>query len=186
MATLITGVILNTSAIMAGVGQQSVPLACADAGLKDKDHWVQCSITNETQFDMVYVGEYFDSGEYYTSPPQKISPFSNREFAVSKKWGLAGVSGGNAWELKLDSSHTLPLSLGFTDPVVGACKSAALPYSSAESTYSAATDKGASGASIIYSGHNSAGEMVEFIITATSVTTGNYAVYTLRQIEVKW
>lgn len=72
---------------------------------------MHCTVRNETQFDIVYDREYWDSGTYYDSPPQKIAKFSAGIFSVCKKTGFAGVSGGNSWKTMLDDKNVFHFSL---------------------------------------------------------------------------
>ena len=36
--------------------------------LTSKHRWLQCTVKNETQFDVLLLDTYFDSGRYWTSP----------------------------------------------------------------------------------------------------------------------
>ncbi|OTB03219.1 hypothetical protein M426DRAFT_322010 [Hypoxylon sp. CI-4A] len=181
----VTGVILTAAALAVGIGQLVVALDSGDDTLQSKDHWMHCTVRNETQFDIVYNREYWDSGTYYQGPPQKITKFSAGTFSVCKKTGFAGVSGGNSWKIILDDKTVFHFSLGYTDPVVGSRKSAAVDSDGNPKTgYEAAAERGCSGRSPIYEGKDEDGELTYFIIDVTSVT-GHHSTYTIQQSEVK-
>ena len=167
---------------------------------------MQCTVRNETQFDIIYQDNYFDSGTYYEAPPQKIDKFSHGNFSACNKWGLAGMSGGNWWKLILDDKNVFKFSLvrcflftprieselahmfscqGYTDPVIGSRKSAAVESDGdPKDGYNAATERGASGRSTFYKGVDKDGNETWFLIEVTSVT-GHHSVFTVRQNEIK-
>ncbi|GLB43548.1 hypothetical protein LshimejAT787_1400600 [Lyophyllum shimeji] len=180
----VTGVILSGAAVLVAVAQLVVALDDGDDTLKSKDHWMQCSVRNETQFDIIYNNEYFDSGTYYRAPPIKIPKFSTGQFSVCNKWGLAGVSGGNAWKVILDNNHSFPFALGFTDPFIGARKSAAIEHGSAKDGYNAASERGANGVSDVYTGKDDDGNTTYFLL-ALSAVTGHHSMFTVHQTEIK-
>ncbi|KAL7792021.1 hypothetical protein V8C37DRAFT_381366 [Trichoderma ceciliae] len=180
------GVILAAASLAVSIGQLVVALDDGDDTLHSKDHWMHCTIRNETQFEVIYNSVYFDSGTYYEAPPRRIAKFSAGTFSVCNKWGLAGVSGGNSWSLILDDDTVFNFSLGFTDPVLGSRKSAAVESSDAdpEDGYNEAAERGATGRSPIYRGYDEDEEETYFIIDLTSVT-GHHSTFTIHQSEIK-
>ncbi|KAF1994460.1 hypothetical protein P154DRAFT_624674 [Amniculicola lignicola CBS 123094] len=81
----IAGVVLSAAALAVAISQLVVALEDRDDTLQSKDHWMQCTIWNETQFDMIYQDVYWDSDTYYQAPPQKIDKFSSGTFSACNK-----------------------------------------------------------------------------------------------------
>ena len=80
--------------------------------LTDKFRWVQCTIKNETQFDLLLQGTYFDSGRYWDAPGsfgsfnQMVFSCCNGDHTV-----MTGVTGGTEFRLSLDDQHYYDIAL---------------------------------------------------------------------------
>jgi hypothetical protein len=77
--------------------------------IKDKSRWLQCTVKNETQFDILLIDTYFDSGRYWTAPGS-FDPFAQLVFSCCNGDG-DGVSGGTAFRLSLDGKHYYDVSI---------------------------------------------------------------------------
>ena len=84
----------------------------APKDLKDKFRWLQCTIKNETQFDLLLQGTYFDSGRYWDAPggfgqfEQHVFTCCNGDHTI-----LTGATGGTAFSLSLDENHKFDIAL---------------------------------------------------------------------------
>jgi hypothetical protein len=106
--------LLNTALIVQfscnQVGKQLIPSPPTE--LKDKHRWAQLTIKNETQFDILLQGTYFDSGRYWTAPGS-IPDFQQSVFSICNGDNtiLTGVSGGTAYRLSLDADNFFDFAL---------------------------------------------------------------------------
>ena len=72
---------------------------------------MQCTVKNETQFDILLLDTYFDSGRYWTAPGgfgnfnQLVFSCCNGDHTV-----LTGATGGTAFRVSLDDKHYYDLS----------------------------------------------------------------------------
>ncbi|KAG2154311.1 uncharacterized protein EDB93DRAFT_1248510 [Suillus bovinus] len=81
----------------------------ADNDLKEKFHWINCSLKNATQFNYMIVGSYFSSGCYWKAP-EGGTPFSSTMFSCCNGDGaITGMTGGTAFNLWLDSEQSFKL-----------------------------------------------------------------------------
>ena len=73
---------------------------------------MQCTIKNETQFDLLLQGTYFDSGKYWDAPGG-FGQFNQLVFSCCNGDNtiLTGVSGGTAFRLSLDDQHYYDIAL---------------------------------------------------------------------------
>nr|POE63649.1 hypothetical protein CFP56_04552 [Quercus suber] len=167
-----------------GTGDSAV--AAVDETLRGKRHWMECTVKNETQFDIFYETVYFNSGNYYATPPSKIEKYHSASFSVCNAFGLADVSGGNLWRLRLDNNTSEYFSLGFTDPDLGARRSAAVPSvnRSPHDGYGAATAAGAGDILAWCKGRGEDQQEVWFMIELMSVT-GHHTTYTIQQLQLQ-
>ena len=87
---------------------------------KDKGYWIQGIVRNCTQFTLtVRPPPYFDSGRYEVHPDQ-ISAFNVGHFtAVNNDNGAGGATGGNTWDLPLDSNVQFNLALVGSSVLLG-------------------------------------------------------------------
>ncbi|EDR00324.1 uncharacterized protein LACBIDRAFT_314489 [Laccaria bicolor S238N-H82] len=187
MATAVAGIVLSAIGVAKGIGDTGVALFGGEDTLKRKRHWMQCSVKNETQYELVLADSYFDSGEYYDAPHATIPKFSVASFSVCNRTGLAGVSGGNLWTMELDNKTELKFSLGYTDPVVGSRKSGAIVGHKAKDGYEGATQYGTNSKSGEYKGKDDKNTPTYFFFTLTAVT-GHHTIYTIRQTvtDTEW
>jgi hypothetical protein len=76
----------------------------ADA-LREKTRWLQCTLKNQTQFNILLLNTYFDSGRYWDAPggartfTQDVFSVCNGDNSV-----FTGVSGGTAYRIALDNN----------------------------------------------------------------------------------
>lgn len=137
--TIITGTELSTE--VARVARELIP--SPPAGLMAKFRWLECTIKNETQFDVFLLDTHFDSGRYWTSPGG-FSPFALTTFSACNgdNTFFTGATGGNAFRLTLDDNTHFDFSLGWTSPAAGTYKTAVVESSKGIDGYIAATEFG--------------------------------------------
>ena len=78
--------------------------------LKDYHRWIQCTLKNETQFDILLLDTHFDSGRYYTAPGG-FGPFSQLVFSAVSSGFLTGATGGTAFRVSLDDKEFFNFAL---------------------------------------------------------------------------
>jgi hypothetical protein len=79
--------------------------------LTDKYRWLQCSLKNETQFSILLLETYFDSGRYWDAPGS-LGSFDQLVFSCCNDDGVpTGVMGGTAFRLSLDDTHYYDFAL---------------------------------------------------------------------------
>ncbi|KAG1883433.1 hypothetical protein F4604DRAFT_1738366 [Suillus subluteus] len=114
----------------------------ADDDLKEKFHWINCSLKNITQFNYTVVDNYFSSGRYWKAP-EGDKAFSSVTFSCCNGDGaITGATGGTAFNLWLDSQQSFDFAVGWTDPLVGSMKAGVVESAVAEAGYDAATREG--------------------------------------------
>ena len=71
--------------------------------LKDYHRWIQCTLKNETQFQITVLDSYFNSGRYWDSLTT-VNPFAQMGFSLCSSHGsiLTGVSGGTAFRTTMN------------------------------------------------------------------------------------
>ncbi|KAF7794751.1 hypothetical protein EIP86_005889 [Pleurotus ostreatoroseus] len=77
----IAALIVDAAALALSIGEvtkKAVPEPTD--GLKSKTRWLQCTVKNETQFQILLNDSYIDSGRYYTAPGS-IPPFNQMVFS---------------------------------------------------------------------------------------------------------
>ncbi|GJE99082.1 hypothetical protein PsYK624_153230 [Phanerochaete sordida] len=181
IATIITGVELAVE--VGKVAAEIIP--DPPKTLQDKHRWVQCTIKNETQFDLLLENTYFDSGRYWTAPGG-FSGFQQMVFSGCNGDGtvLTGVSGGCAFRISLDDQHYYDISLGWTNPEVGAFKAGVVNSAQGVDGYNAATPEGgALTSNVIFQGKDKAGNPAKFRINV-SAAPGQETLYVVKQILV--
>ncbi|KAG2109956.1 uncharacterized protein F5147DRAFT_836497 [Suillus discolor] len=103
----------------------------ADDDLKEKFHWINCSLKNATQF------------HYSVKAPGGDGPFSSTTFSCCNGDGaVTGATGGIAFSLWLDSKHSFDFAVGWTDPLLGSMKAGVVESAVAEAGYNAASREG--------------------------------------------
>ncbi|KAG8950271.1 hypothetical protein FRC04_007905 [Tulasnella sp. 424] len=86
---------------------------------ENKNRWLVCTVKNMTDFPILSMANYMDSGRYDDSP-QRVEPFEIMTFTCCEK--MWGVSGGHSFCINLDSGNQLFFALGFTNPYAGTLK----------------------------------------------------------------
>ena len=88
------------------------PIEPPPQDLKEKYRWIQCTLKNATQFDIVLTDTYFDSGRYWTAPAS-LGAFSQMTWSACNQDGsmFTGATGGTAFRLSLDGEHQFDISL---------------------------------------------------------------------------
>jgi len=115
----------------------------AEDDLKDKLRWIQCCVKNLTQFKLLVLESYFDSGGYWAAPkPEKDSEFTQVVFSGSNGNGPTGVTGGTAFRLSLDTKTFFDFAVGWTMPLIGSNKAGVVESSKAKDGYDIATPGG--------------------------------------------
>ncbi|GJE99081.1 hypothetical protein PsYK624_153220 [Phanerochaete sordida] len=181
LSTIITGAELAGK--VGDVAKQVVPAPSAD--LKDKHRWVQCTVKNETQFDLLLEDTYFDSGRYWTAPGG-FSGFAQMVFSCCNgdNTVLTGVSGGCAFRISLDDQNYYDISLGWTNPELGAFKAGVVQSAKGVDGYNAATPVGAALTSdVVFQGKDKDGNPAKFRINV-SAAPGQETLYVVKQILV--
>lgn len=89
--------------------EKSVP--DASSTVKNKHRWIQCTIKNKTQFQIVLLDTYWSSGRYDLAPGG-ASAFGQIVFdgCNGDNTILTGVSGGNSFRIVLDATHSFDLA----------------------------------------------------------------------------
>lgn len=80
--------------------------------LEEKHRWMQCTIKNETQFQLVYQETYFNSGKFWNAPGG-AGAFKPMDFGVCNHDNsiMTGVSGGSTLKLHLDETHSFVFAI---------------------------------------------------------------------------
>ncbi|KAI0713533.1 hypothetical protein C8Q76DRAFT_796493 [Earliella scabrosa] len=179
--TIITGVELATK--IGKVAGELIPSPPTD--LKDKFRWVQCTVKNETQFDVLLLDTHFDSGRYWTSPGG-FGSFSQMAFSACNgdHTFMTGATGGTAFRLSLDDQHYYDFSLGWTAPATGAYKAGVAESGKGVDGYNAADNDGGSIMSkYVFEGKDKDGHPAKFRIHI-SAAPGQEALFVVKQVPV--
>ncbi|KAI0295286.1 hypothetical protein BC826DRAFT_291736 [Russula brevipes] len=153
--------------------------------LKDKFRWLQCTVKNETQFDILLMNTYFDSGRYWTAPGS-FNPFEQLVFSCCNGDGsiLTGATGGTAFRLWLDDKHCYDVSFGWTNPTFGSYKAGVTESSKGKDGYEVANPYGGSILSKnVFEGKDKRGKPAKFRIHV-SAAPGQDALYVIKQVPV--
>ncbi|KAG1861450.1 hypothetical protein C8R48DRAFT_657658 [Suillus tomentosus] len=163
--------------------QEVVPGASDD--LKEKFHWINCSLKNATQFHYSVVDTYFDSGRYWKAPGGD-GPFTSTTFSCCNGDGaVTGVTGGTAFTLWLDSKHSFDFAVGWTDPILGSMKAGVVESAVAEDGYNAATREGGHIQSKNrYKGKDEKGVPTEFYIRISASPGKDPMSFVVQQVPV--
>ncbi|RPD55160.1 hypothetical protein L226DRAFT_616190 [Lentinus tigrinus ALCF2SS1-7] len=180
LTTLVTGGELITK--IKDVAKALIPEPAKD--LKSKTRWIQCTLKNETQFDVLLQGTYFDSGRYWDAPGS-FGEFSQLVFSCcNQDLEPAGVSGGTAFRLSLDTKHYYDFALGWTNPKIGSIKASVVESSNPKDAYKAAKEGGGSLTSkYVFQGKDKEGKKAQFVIHI-SAAPGTQTLFVLKQVEV--
>ncbi|KDQ13439.1 hypothetical protein BOTBODRAFT_66681 [Botryobasidium botryosum FD-172 SS1] len=159
------------------------PLPSPPPGLEDKRRWIQCTVKNATQFNILFQGTYLDSGRYWDAPGS-IAPFHTMTFSgCNGDYSIfTGVSGGNAFSITLDHNTTWDFALGWTNPYAGSIKGAVVESSDPQSGYEHANANGNSIRSTSsYRGKDADGNEI-IIHFHVSAAPGQRATYVITQV----
>ncbi|KAI0373243.1 hypothetical protein BV20DRAFT_1050153 [Pilatotrama ljubarskyi] len=159
--------VLNQGADLANniaqVASKPIPKPASD--LQEKYRWLQCTLKNETQFDIVLLDTYFDSGRYWTAPgnvnafDQMVWSACNRDDSV-----FTGVAGGTGFRIMMDANNYHDFAVGYTNPTIGAYKAGvAVASGKGVDGYELADSAGRSGTTkAVYEGKDKDGNPVKF------------------------
>ncbi|KAF8593003.1 hypothetical protein BDV93DRAFT_419975, partial [Ceratobasidium sp. AG-I] len=119
--------------------------------VQEKRRWLQGVVRNATDFDVLVVTSYFDSGRY-DQPPEHLRPFQLGTLTASEGENtvMTGVSGGLTYQVDIDRLHSFYFSIGFTNPYLGAYKAGVAPTDRPVDGYNAATKEGGTVESDLY------------------------------------
>lgn len=82
------------------------------AELKDRWNGVEIFIRNLTQFELTLCDSYTNWGRPAKGPASTVLPFSTMTYSYcNKAYSLGGVGAGNAFKLRLDSSHEFAIAI---------------------------------------------------------------------------
>ncbi|MBO9883563.1 hypothetical protein [Xanthomonas sp. D-109] len=96
----------------------------------DRHRTLELLVVNGTQQRLIWEESFFDSGTTFAGPtPMNIMPISEQSLTGASLWAVAnskksiltGVSGAGKWRIE---GSDLALAIGFTNPQIGATKSA--------------------------------------------------------------
>ncbi|KAI0295281.1 hypothetical protein BC826DRAFT_968528 [Russula brevipes] len=153
--------------------------------LTEKFRWIQCTIKNESQFDVLLMNTYFDSGRYWDAPgsfnqfDQSVFSCCNGDSTI-----LTGVSGGTAFRISLDDTHYYDIAFGWTNPTAGSFKAGVVESSQAKDGFQAASPNGGSIQSTnVYEGKDKNGNPAKFKLHV-SAAPGPKTLYVIKQVPV--
>lgn len=171
----VIGGILAAAELASAIAKMGEAFPGPPAGITDKYRWLTVTVFNQTQYEIVYLGNaYFDSGRFWAAPTN-IEPFSSMTLSGCNTDGsfFTGVSGGAAFQLQMPQqgggSQTLEIDIGFTNPDMGAIKTSVLLNAGPEAAYDAATSSSSNVTSSTFSGVDDKGNptTIQFFITAS-------------------
>ncbi|KAF3933740.1 hypothetical protein ABW19_dt0206325 [Dactylella cylindrospora] len=157
----------------------------AGSSLKEKTRWIQCTVKNATQFNILLEGNYFGSGRYEQAPAS-IDPFTQMTFSCCNGDNtiMTGVSGGTSFRVTLDDNVSYPFAIGWTSPYVGAFKAGVAESESAEEGYNQASENGKSLSSKDqYTGKDKDKNEARFYFHL-SAAPGQQAMFVITQVRV--
>ncbi|KAG5653508.1 hypothetical protein H0H81_012580 [Sphagnurus paluster] len=151
--------------------------------LKDKTTWLQCTLKNETQFNVLFRDTYFESGTYW-DPPRSFGPFEQCVFScINEDNAISGAAGGTSFRLVLDNDNYYDFSLGWISPL-GSYKVGVAESSNPRDGYDAA-DKGSGivRSEKIFQGKDKHGNLSDFRIDI-SATSSQKPLFVVKQVLV--
>jgi hypothetical protein len=161
-----------------------MPIPAPPKELTDKFRWLQCTVKNETQFQVFLLDTYLQSGRYWNAPSD-FGQFDQLVYCCcSDDYAPTGVSGGTAFRLRLDDQHYFNFALvskcsllwwdlrtthlllqGWSNPLVGPYKVGVVASSFAKEGYDSAGDYGVSLISQdVFEGKDKEGNTAKFLI----------------------
>ncbi|KAF8803230.1 hypothetical protein BYT27DRAFT_7340934 [Phlegmacium glaucopus] len=128
---------------------------------------LQCTLKNETQFQVLLQETYFNSGRYWDAPGT-FRPFDQLVYSCCNDDNApTGVAGGTAFRLSLDDRTYFDFALGWTNPLFGSYKAGVVASGSAKDAYDQSDDDGGSLISKdIFEGKDKDGNTAKFHISA--------------------
>jgi len=117
--TISTPILKDPSAKIAAVDQKAIPAPEND--LVSRFRWTQCTIKNETQFDLKFQSSTLYSGVFFNGNPADIPQFSQGTFGAytTNNTVFTGDSGAVAFNMKLDNVQSLDFSFSWSNPTTG-------------------------------------------------------------------
>lgn len=180
--------ILEAGKLAAAIKSMISLIPKAPDELKDKHRWMTIKISNETQFNLVYLGDHFNKGRLWDKSSGNIAPFEHMVVSVCSRDGslLTGVRGGIAFKLQMPSKpnsyQNLKFGIGFSHPEVGLRKCEAFFKASPKKAFeriSKETSKNStSKTSKIFTGRNVKGKQVSinFLLVSSPGTGSNVTI----------
>ncbi|KAJ9115363.1 hypothetical protein QFC24_006978 [Naganishia onofrii] len=179
----------------------SKPAAGPKDSLKnDKNRWLVCTVKNMTDFPVLVMAHYSNSGRY-DDPPERIEPFSTMTFTCCEKDNsfMTGATGGQAFYINVDHGHQFYFGVGYCNPTMGSTKAGAYKASAdevkdiqsdkkdaqtkvAEKAYDAASEEGNKIESDYYRAKDEEGKDVVFQFEV-SASAGQKTVYTISEVR---
>ncbi|KAK5746740.1 hypothetical protein LTS12_022637 [Elasticomyces elasticus] len=149
----------------------------------DKSRWLQGTLRNATDFPIVAIKSYFDSGRYDQSPA-RVDSFDTEAFTCCEgdNTFMTGVSGGQTYQIDLDEDNSFAFSIGFTNPYAGTYKAGVAASSNPEDGYNAASQAGGCVESPTYLAKDEEGHEVK-VKFSISVTAGQRPQYVVSEIR---
>ncbi|RPB20558.1 hypothetical protein L211DRAFT_852270 [Terfezia boudieri ATCC MYA-4762] len=179
-------VLANAATLAKGVNEvKDLVIPTPAREVQEKHRWMQCTIKNETQFQIVYEATHFDSGRFWDAPGGADS-FKQMSFSVCNGDNtiLTGVSGGSTLKLHLDETHSFVFAIGWTSPQLGSFKTGVIESDNPLSGYENATAQGASiDSKNIYAGTDEDGKSCRIRFHVSAVP-GVKALYEIRQLRL--
>ncbi|KAG2132144.1 uncharacterized protein EDB93DRAFT_1094042, partial [Suillus bovinus] len=155
-------------------------IPCADDDLKEKFHWINCSLKNATQFNYTIVGSYFSSGRYWKAP-EGGTPFS----CCNGDGAITGTTGGTVFNLWLDSEQSFNFA-GWTDPLIGSMKAGVVESADAEASYNAASREGGHiWSKNLYMEKDEKGNTSKFYIEVSALPGKDPMLFVVQQVPIK-
>jgi hypothetical protein len=182
--------ILTIASLASSISKMSKNTKQPPSQTEGKKAWTAITIVNQTQFPLVFVGSYFDSGRFETSPTNALV-FNEMTFTGVEKDGswMTGVTGGVAFYLNLQGNNAevakYGIGIGFTSPYAGTYKASilnieALDNSGAKVAYDKAIEDAVTFESETIKGIDKDGKETNFNFRCTSAP-GKYAKITITE-----
>jgi hypothetical protein len=159
MITTIIAGIATAATLVSNIKEMTSIIPKAPDSLTEKHRWMTVTIHNETQYSLVYMGYWFDSGRFFDAPTN-VRPYESMTFSVCSKDGsiLTGVTGGARFELRMPEEgggyQSLDIAVGFARPQIGSIKSSVIYSRVPKKAYEVVTNKGTRHTSSMFSGTN--------------------------------
>ncbi|KAI0713532.1 hypothetical protein C8Q76DRAFT_693423 [Earliella scabrosa] len=174
----LTGVVLARQ--IDKVVQEPIPDPSTE--LMDQYRWIQCTLKNETQFDVLPLDTYMDSGRYWAAP-DRLAPFTQMTFSACDQGIFSGATGGTAFRVWLDGEHYYDFSWGWTAPAIGSFKAAVVESDKGVDGYNAANDQHGSLVSrCLFEGKDRLGWQTRFRFRV-SAEPGQKALFVVKQVS---